>query len=240
MGTEIVRELVNGEWTTTVGQGGGGAAPDLSAVLAEGNDAGGEGMTDVGGYLEVVPQATLSGAIDWLTRISMNATTEDWRDNDATDAWGFVVYDDDGSTVIAGISTYGFLRATSNSTLNGITNNGALSNIGGVNLFRGDNNIYKITALNNDSIKFTLEDSQGFIVQDSDQGNTLMVLFESSGNFQVGKNADSTLGFFGASGAARQAHIADPSGGGVQDAESRAAIASILNALEAYNLLAAS
>lgn len=47
------------------------------------------------------------------------------------------------------------------------------------------------------------------------------------------------FGLFGAGEAAQQAHIADPSGGGTQDAEARTAIAAILNALEAYGLLAA-
>lgn len=48
-----------------------------------------------------------------------------------------------------------------------------------------------------------------------------------------------SLGFFGAAPAAQQAHIADPAGGAIQDAESRAAIASLLDKLEAYGLLAA-
>lgn len=48
------------------------------------------------------------------------------------------------------------------------------------------------------------------------------------------------LSFFGVTGAAQQAHIADPSGGATTDAEARTAINSILSALETYGLLAAS
>lgn len=48
------------------------------------------------------------------------------------------------------------------------------------------------------------------------------------------------IGFLGASAVARQAFIADPSGGGTQDAEARATIVSILDALILYGLLASS
>lgn len=48
------------------------------------------------------------------------------------------------------------------------------------------------------------------------------------------------IGFLGATPVARQAHIADPSGGAIQDAESRAAINSVLDVLEAFGLVATS
>lgn len=48
------------------------------------------------------------------------------------------------------------------------------------------------------------------------------------------------LGVLGASAIARQAHIADPSGGGTQDAEARTAINAILAALENFGFLATS
>ena len=48
------------------------------------------------------------------------------------------------------------------------------------------------------------------------------------------------LGLLGATAVIQQAHIADATGGIVTDAEARAAIALILNALEAYGLLATS
>lgn len=46
------------------------------------------------------------------------------------------------------------------------------------------------------------------------------------------------LGFFGATPAAQPAAISDPSGGGVQDAESRTAIAAIIDALQTLGLVA--
>jgi len=48
------------------------------------------------------------------------------------------------------------------------------------------------------------------------------------------------IGFLGASAIVRQAHIADPSGGGTQDAEARTAINAILAALENFGLIATS
>lgn len=48
------------------------------------------------------------------------------------------------------------------------------------------------------------------------------------------------IGFFAATPVAKAAHIADPSGGGTQDAEARTAINAILVALENYGLLATS
>lgn len=55
--------------------------------------------------------------------------------------------------------------------------------------------------------------------------------------------ADSTaakVGFLGAAAVARQAHIADPSGGATTDAEARTAINAILNVLENFGLVATS
>lgn len=49
-----------------------------------------------------------------------------------------------------------------------------------------------------------------------------------------------TLGFLGATPVARQAHIADPSGGAIQDAEARTAINAILIVLENFGLVATS
>lgn len=48
------------------------------------------------------------------------------------------------------------------------------------------------------------------------------------------------LGVLGAAAIARQAHIADPSGGGTQDTEARTAINAILAALESFGFLATS
>lgn len=48
------------------------------------------------------------------------------------------------------------------------------------------------------------------------------------------------VGFLGATPAARQAHIADPSGGGTVDTQARSAINSILAALETFGLVATS
>lgn len=48
------------------------------------------------------------------------------------------------------------------------------------------------------------------------------------------------VGFLGATPAVRQTHIADPSGGGTQDAEARTAINSILSVLETFGLVATS
>lgn len=52
MSTEIVRELVNGEWVTTVGTGGGGGgSQNLEQVLTEGADGGGLVITNLGGLV---------------------------------------------------------------------------------------------------------------------------------------------------------------------------------------------
>lgn len=48
------------------------------------------------------------------------------------------------------------------------------------------------------------------------------------------------IGFLGADAVARQSHIADPSGGSTEDSQARTAINAILDALEAYGLLATS
>lgn len=48
-----------------------------------------------------------------------------------------------------------------------------------------------------------------------------------------------TLGFFSASPVGQQANIADPTGGGTEDAEARAAINAILDLLQAFGLMAA-
>lgn len=52
--------------------------------------------------------------------------------------------------------------------------------------------------------------------------------------------ASPLIGFLGATPVARQTHIADPSGGGTQDAEARTAINAILDVLEAFGLVATS
>jgi hypothetical protein len=48
------------------------------------------------------------------------------------------------------------------------------------------------------------------------------------------------IGFLGATAAVRQAHIADPTGGVVEDAEARNAIDAILVVLETFGLVATS
>jgi hypothetical protein len=63
-----------------------------------------------------------------------------------------------------------------------------------------------------------------------------LILFKTDGSFW--HHFGDTIGLFGVEPAPQQAHISDPVGGATQDAEARSAIASILNALEAYGLLA--
>lgn len=63
---------------------------------------------------------------------------------------------------------------------------------------------------------------------------------KSGGAVCLGINSGAKLGFYSATPVARAAHIADPSGGGTQDAEARSAINAILVALENVGLLAAS
>lgn len=57
---------------------------------------------------------------------------------------------------------------------------------------------------------------------------------------QIGTAAAQKLGFFGATPVVQESHIADPSGGGTQDAEARTAINAILAALETLGFLATS
>lgn len=54
-----------------------------------------------------------------------------------------------------------------------------------------------------------------------------------------GAGAAAAIGFLGATPAVRQAHVADPAGGGTVDAEARSAINAILATLETYGLHAA-
>ena len=55
-----------------------------------------------------------------------------------------------------------------------------------------------------------------------------------------GAGSAAAIGFLGATPAARQAHVADPSGGATIDAEARSAINSILSTLETFGLHATS
>lgn len=63
MTAEIVRELINGEWVTTVAQsGGGGATPTLAQVLAQGNDAGGSTIENLSAGVNPTDGANVSQA----------------------------------------------------------------------------------------------------------------------------------------------------------------------------------
>lgn len=64
------------------------------------------------------------------------------------------------------------------------------------------------------------------------RGNTTQEAFRAAASTSGVKTAVN-----GATPVARQAHIADPSGGGTQDAEARTAINAILNALENFGIL---
>lgn len=55
-----------------------------------------------------------------------------------------------------------------------------------------------------------------------------------------GNGSEPALGLLGATPVVRQAHLADPSGGAVQDAEARTALNSILDVLESFGLVATS
>lgn len=53
MAIDIVRRLVNGIWKTEAATAGGGATPDLAAVLAVGDDAAGAGIDNLGDTVAV-------------------------------------------------------------------------------------------------------------------------------------------------------------------------------------------
>lgn len=63
MTAEIVRELIDGQWVTTLGQsGGGGGTPTLAQVLAQGNDAGGSTIENLAAGVNPTDGANVSQA----------------------------------------------------------------------------------------------------------------------------------------------------------------------------------
>jgi hypothetical protein len=66
------------------------------------------------------------------------------------------------------------------------------------------------------------------------------IVTDTTTGTQLATSSTQKLGFYGATAVVRQAHIADPSGGGTVDAEARTAINAILSTLETYGLLATS
>lgn len=66
------------------------------------------------------------------------------------------------------------------------------------------------------------------------------VILNTTTGSQIGTAAGQKLALWGATPAVQRSHVADPSGGGTQDAEARSAINSILASLEALGLHATS
>lgn len=70
--------------------------------------------------------------------------------------------------------------------------------------------------------------------------DTVNIAFNTTTGTKIGTATGQKIGFWNADPVIQQAHIADPSGGGVQDAESRTAIAAINAVLAATGLTASS
>ena len=68
-------------------------------------------------------------------------------------------------------------------------------------------------------------------------GGTDIVCAATTGT-KIGTEASQKLGFFGATPSAQQAAVADPSGGGIQDAECRAQLILLLGAARAHGWIA--
>lgn len=192
MATEIVRELVDGEWVTKVGTGGG-ATPNLAAVLAEGAAAGGTGITGLGATTIVVPE------------LGTGLTITIPEDNNTTDVLLLLVGTDGANDFeVERVSGTGATVKNLVSSATFVIN--ASSDAGGADRFT-------VLSVSEEDVTVTLSSDFDTVFEiDYGAARSLRAGFNSLSEIIVG-SAAGELGFYGTTGIPKQTGVAVTAGG---------------------------